>query len=127
MLLVANVGWLKSQAQDISFARPNLFHSISVQADRATRWTQGSYEILHLAGDVRIAQHQHRMSADSAIVWVELRDTEEPSLEQPPHKVIIYLEGRAIVMCLAVTPMHRTTKLSMSGGLAGCLLRGLSI
>ena len=92
-------------AQEITFERPHVGHSISVAADEVLRWNHGQYEMLQLNGNVRISQGSVVGVAESAILWVDvppapvdLSSSEEP--DAPPddvYKVIVYLEGNASI------------------------------
>ena len=103
------IGWLilsltlqsGLRADEFTFARPQPFHSIQVDAGSAVRWRDGKYEVLHLRQGIRIQQAEYEYSADEAIVWVELPEAEPPpdegATEPPTFKVVLYLEGSAKV------------------------------
>ena len=44
---------------------------IAVRAAQASRWTEGSYDVWHLTGGVRITQGSTEASAHEAVVWIE--------------------------------------------------------
>ena len=94
-----------SLAQDITFERPHVGHSISVEADEILRWNQGQYEMLQLNGNVRINQDSVVGVSDRAILWVDVppasADLNHPDSADLPrddvYKVIVYLEGNASI------------------------------
>ncbi len=44
---------------------------LSIRATQAARWTEGSYDVWHLTGGMRIAQGATEVSAHEAVVWIE--------------------------------------------------------
>ena len=42
-----------------------------VRATQAARWTEGSYDVWHLTGGVRITQGSTEAAAHEAVVWIE--------------------------------------------------------
>jgi hypothetical protein len=44
---------------------------LAVKATQAARWTEGSYDVWHLTGGVRIAQGATEATAHEAVVWIE--------------------------------------------------------
>ncbi len=83
-----------ASAQEITFARPDIESSISVSSTDATRFRTGAYETLHLRGEVKIQQQQLSISANEAILWVEVPDVLDQVDDRPKaYKVIVYLEG----------------------------------
>ncbi|NDC63083.1 MAG: hypothetical protein EBZ59_03660 [Planctomycetia bacterium] len=44
---------------------------ISIRAGQASRWTEGSYDVWHLTGGVRIEQGATEASAHEAVIWIE--------------------------------------------------------
>ena len=84
----------EARGDQITFTQPDATAAISVSSDRAIRWRVGHYEVLHLAGDVRITQQELTAAANEAILWVEAPTANEP---QSVHKVIVYLEGQAVI------------------------------
>jgi len=79
--------------RQVSFPRPDLSSSISVNSDQVTRWKVGQYEVLHLLGNIRIQQQQVTASANEAILWVETPD-DSPDRQ---YKIIAYLEGQVVI------------------------------
>ncbi|MDA1039986.1 MAG: hypothetical protein O3A37_06840 [Planctomycetota bacterium] len=45
--------------------------SLSIRATQAARWTEGSYDVWHLTGGMRITQGATEVSAHEAVVWIE--------------------------------------------------------
>ncbi len=85
-------------AQQISFARPDIESPIAIRAESVSRWHSGIYEVLHLRGNVQIAQGNLRANSNEAIVWVEVPgddvDVESP---ESAFRVILYLEKDATI------------------------------
>ncbi|MEI6037182.1 MAG: hypothetical protein WCQ91_04560, partial [Planctomycetota bacterium] len=44
---------------------------LTIRAGQAARWTEGSYDVWHLTGGVRIAQGTTEAQAHEAVVWIE--------------------------------------------------------
>ncbi len=44
---------------------------VTIRATQAARWTEGSYDVWHLTGGVRIVQAATEATAHEAVVWVE--------------------------------------------------------
>ena len=44
---------------------------LSIRATQAARWTEGSYDVWHLTGGVRIAQGSTEATAHEAVVWID--------------------------------------------------------
>lgn len=63
---------------------------ISISANQASRWKQGSYDVWHLQDNVIVSQGRTTVSAANAIVWYEKPDAEK----KLPGKVILYCEGQ---------------------------------
>ena len=75
-------------AAQVHFPRPPTSEAITLQADAASRWTEGAYEVTRLQGNVTVAQGATITRGDDAVVWVEHGE----SIGEPT-KVIAYLEG----------------------------------
>ena len=87
-------------AWQVSFPRPDVNTSISVSSAKITRWREGQYDVLHLAGGVRIQQRPIVATADEAIIWVE-----KPSDSVgKQHKVIVYLESDVVIDLAGLDP-----------------------
>lgn len=114
------IGWLgfllalflfpgaSTRAQEFTFARPDPSLSIRVDAPRITRWVEGNYEVLHLADGVAISQGPLQLSANEAIVWVQLPDNVAPQ-EESLYKVIVFLDGDIEVAIPVVGPQQETS------------------
>ncbi len=92
-LFMVSIGFAgRTVAQEFTFSRPSPVHSIRVDAPAITRWVSGGYEVLHLTGGVEISQNKLVMTADEAIVWVQVPDPN--GLDSADlFKIIVYLEG----------------------------------
>ncbi len=62
---------------------------ISIRADRANRWTQGTYEVWVLRDEVEIRQGGMIGRAREAVLWVDRADP----LSGQASKILAYLEG----------------------------------
>lgn len=49
---------------------------VTINATQASRWTEGSYDVWHLTGGVRITQGETEATAHEAVIWIE----QEPAL-----------------------------------------------
>lgn len=105
VLAIATSDFSRLEARQISFPRPDVETSISVSSTRITRWREGQYEVLHLAGGVNIQQQPISASANEAIVWVET-PTEAAGKE---HKVIVYLESGVVINVDRAGSEHHST------------------
>jgi hypothetical protein len=95
-LLLAICSWSTpacAQQVDISLPEPNFEEPVTVQADRATHWTQGAYEVWHLEGSCMITQGLVYARAAEGVIWVERAGPNGV----PPNKVIAYLEGKVTI------------------------------
>ena len=66
--------------------------SLSIRATQAARWTEGSYDVWHLTGGVRIAQGSTAVSAHEAVIWIEQAAPPElasDSAAVPPIRTIV--------------------------------------
>ena len=45
--------------------------TVSIRAAQASRWTEGSYDVWHLTGGVRIEQGSTEATAHEAVIWIE--------------------------------------------------------
>ena len=53
---------------------------IGIRSAQASRWTEGSYDVWHLTGGVRITQGATEASAHEAVVWIE----QDPGTQAEP-------------------------------------------
>jgi hypothetical protein len=78
---------------EIVLPQPSLNASIQIRADRANRWTEGSYEVWVLRGNCQIVQDQLAARGDDAVLWI-LR---APPLGDQDSRVLAYFEGGVVV------------------------------
>jgi len=78
---------------DIAFERPADTSSVRIGADTIAQWQSGSYDIVHLDGNVHITQGGLTATAQQAIIWIEIPKDDGPHRSQ----VMIYLEGNATI------------------------------
>ncbi len=71
--------------------RPDADQPISLAADEGSHWTEGEYEVWHLAGDCLLVQGEQRIEGEQAIVW----SRELPGIDgnQPVFELIAYVAG----------------------------------
>jgi hypothetical protein len=78
---------------DLNLPQPSVDDPVTVEADSATHWTQGAYEVWHLQGSCMISQGLIYARAAEGVIWVERGGASG----DPPHKVIAYLEGNVTI------------------------------
>ncbi|MFM8291193.1 MAG: hypothetical protein ACKOC4_05770, partial [Planctomycetia bacterium] len=57
---------------------------VTVKATQAARWTEGSYDVWHLTGGVRIVQGATEASGHEAVVWIEQDPGTAPAADDGP-------------------------------------------
>jgi hypothetical protein len=57
---------------------------VTVKATQAARWTEGSYDVWHLTGGVRIVQGATEASGHEAVVWIEQDPGTSPAADDGP-------------------------------------------
>ena len=72
---------------------PDPHEAITVNAQQANRWTDGSYEVWVVAGNCVLRQGPLAAQCDQAVFWIE----RESSTPTTPRKVITYLEGHVTI------------------------------
>ncbi len=55
---------------------------VTVTATQASRWTEGSYDVWHLTGGVRISQGGTEAAAHEAVVWIEQEPDAAPAADE---------------------------------------------
>ena len=85
---------------EIALPQPNPVEPIVIQAEHASTWTQGSYEVWLLRGDCRLIQGATSARSREAVLWIK-RETDVGKRS----KVIAYLEG-AVTVTLDGRPIH---------------------
>ena len=78
---------------DLNLPQPSVDDPVTVEADQASHWTQGAYEVWHLQGSCMISQGLIYARAAEGIIWVERGGLNG----DPPNKVIAYLEGKVTI------------------------------
>lgn len=73
---------------EVLLPSPDQSAPLIVQADSASQWTAGVYQVRHLHGQVIIQQGTTKVQASQAVVWLETSDSFDV-----PTKAIVYLEG----------------------------------
>ncbi|HET6880315.1 MAG TPA: hypothetical protein VFI31_09180 [Pirellulales bacterium] len=76
-------------ASEIELAPPRFDDPITVSADHANAWKQGSYDVLMLRGHCVVGQGYNVCRGNDAVLWIKKGD----GTEKNPTKVIAYLEG----------------------------------
>jgi hypothetical protein len=65
---------------------------ISIHAAQASRWTEGSYDVWHLTGGVRIVQAATEATAHEAVIWIE-QEAVTPIDTTPPDDGLVETAG----------------------------------
>jgi hypothetical protein len=94
-LLTAWLSWggMSAAGTEIVLPQPSPNASIQVRADRANRWTEGSYEVWMLRGNCQIVQDQLAARGENAILWI-LR---APPLGEQDSRMLAYFEDNVVV------------------------------
>ncbi len=80
--------------------------AISFRAAQAARWTEGSYDVWHLTGGVRIEQGATIAESHEAVVWIEQEpsvpeigggEDEEPASAAPLRGILVRMAGSVSV------------------------------
>lgn len=89
-LIVAGVSLAcRTAAAQIELAASQQSDPITISADLANRWVEGSYVVMMLRGHCVVAQGNNVCRSREAVVWI----LEGDGTKQHPTKVITYLEG----------------------------------
>ena len=91
-------------ASSIKFPQPDASFGVDVDALQATQWRQGSWDVFHLNGQVKLQQGTVMMSADQTIIWVD----REPA-PNSPASILVYCEGNVVVDVGHQGPEHVST------------------
>jgi hypothetical protein len=76
---------------------------VTIAATQAARWTEGSYDVWHLTGGVRIVQGATEATAHEAVVWIEqdpgaVDDSEADGPTAPPLRgMLVRMAGNVQV------------------------------
>jgi hypothetical protein len=91
--------------EPVYLPRPDDNAAISIAADHAQHWQQGSYEVWHLTGHCRVRQGATDIHGPEAVLWIA---SHEPKQSDRATKVIAYVEGTSselvTVANVAATP-----------------------
>lgn len=100
--------------EPIYLARPDENATISVAADHAQHWQQGSYEVWHLTGHCHVAQGTTDIRGPEGVLWLEKNVGTQQQPNQP-LKIIAYFEGtKSEAVTLAATSPVPTAKVGAS-------------
>lgn len=85
------VGTVQAQpaAGEIELAPAGDDDPISISADEANEWKEGSYDVLLLRGHCMVGQGSNICRANDAVIWILKGD----GTDRKPNKAIVYLEG----------------------------------
>jgi hypothetical protein len=64
-----------------------------IEATQAARWTEGSYDVWHLTGGVRIVQGGTEARAHEAVAWIEQESPAESVVEPRPRSMLVRMTG----------------------------------
>ena len=92
-ILLATAALAPPLAAQVETPQPDPLYPITVRAEAANRWTQGSYEVWLLRGNCRISQGPSWARCREAVLWI----ARNSRMEQGRTKVIAYLEGDVTV------------------------------
>ncbi len=84
---------LLAQEPSIQFASPDPQASINLNANKASNWSEGHYDVWHLEGEVVITQGNLKTASRQAIIWFDTTSTDS----NQARKVLVYLEGNVQV------------------------------
>ena len=83
---------------------------VTISATQASRWTEGSYDVWHLTGGVRIVQGTTEAAGHEAVVWIEQEPatppTEPGDVEEaspPVRSMLVRMAGDVSVRAGATT------------------------
>lgn len=96
-LVMLLCGWIffggiaaaQSPSGDIELAPARDDDPISISADQANQWREGSYDVLLLRGHCVVGQGGNICRGNDAVVWI----LNSGDTKKKPNKAIIYLEG----------------------------------
>jgi hypothetical protein len=92
-ILALSLSAARTMSAEIAWPDADPAAPISVSADRASYWREGSYEVWLLRGRCAVYQGSVRAAGREAVVWMQRGE----SLANRPHKVIVYFEGDVTV------------------------------
>jgi len=78
---------------EVTLPPPDPTAMITVDADQAERWDQGSHEVWILRGSCAVAQGALRATGDEAVLWIKRDDNSADA----QNRVIAYLDGNVLV------------------------------
>ncbi|MEX0937072.1 MAG: organic solvent tolerance protein OstA [Pirellulales bacterium] len=88
-----------AQPSNITLPSSNPYSPITIAADSARHWQQGSYDVWLLRGNCYINQDLTYARASEAVLWIEHGD---PHANQP-SRITAYLEGDKVLIDYAPT------------------------
>jgi hypothetical protein len=89
LFIAASLFSCRTAHAQIELAPARASDPITISADQANRWKQGSYDVLLLRGHCVVGQGYNICRGKDAVVWIRPGD----GTNQHPTKVIAYLEG----------------------------------
>jgi hypothetical protein len=94
-----------AEAGRIEVPSANPAEAVVVHAAQASRWTEGSYDVWHLTGGVRIEQQATEATGHEAVVWIEQESAAEidgGESEGPrPRSMLVRMAGNVRVQSAA--------------------------
>jgi hypothetical protein len=95
--LLPSLTFAEVAQEPVYLARPDDGAAISIAADHAQRWQQGSYDVWHLVGHCHVNQGALDIRGPEAVLWVdhhaEPSTPQQPNQPPQPLKVVAYFEG----------------------------------
>jgi hypothetical protein len=78
--------------EPIYLPRPDADAPITIAAEHAQHWQQGSYDVWHLEGHCRVTQGSTDLGGPEAVLWIDNAERTNPDR---PMKVLVYFERSA--------------------------------
>lgn len=88
---------------------PDPYDSVRIEASQASRWTEGSYEVLQLDRGCRIVQGNYQAQCGQAVLWID-RTGWADCEEDEPNRVLAYLEGDVQIVPDRARPQLQQTR-----------------
>ena len=87
-LLILTIGFASDAKAQIELPPADPNKPLKIFADGGSKWHDGTYEVWHLQGRVRLSQGGVNTQSREAILWID-----RSAGGMKPHKVVAYLEG----------------------------------
>ena len=102
-----------AEAGRIEVPATNPAEPLVIHAAQASRWTEGSYDVWHLTGGVRIEQQGTEATGHEAVVWIEQEsaaEIDDQESEGPrPRSMLVRMAGDVRVQSAGSSPEATST------------------